>query len=111
MNDIKKILREEIEKFLSENPDYIIVQFYDINLLANLTEGQWRDSGISDYWIRKDTKHTPNGQLHAHIAHKKHINTKTEKVTWNADGTTHDKKTFNIISMVWPQQKILQRKL
>lgn len=95
MIDIKKILREEIEKILSESPDYIIVQLYDLNLLNHLTEGQWRPSGIKDYWVRKDTKHTPEGQLHAHIAHQKHIKAKTEQVTWNADGTKHDKKTFN----------------
>ncbi len=43
--------------------------------------------------IDKPTDHTQ--KLHIHIAKDKHINTKTQQVAWNDDGTRHDKKTFN----------------
>lgn len=34
-------------------------------------------------------------QRHVHIAQKKHTSSKTKQVSWNVDGTRHDKKSFN----------------
>ena len=63
--------------------------------LDYLIEGKWISSGEQDYWQRLDKPKFDFEQLHVHIAHQKHINTKSKQVTWNTDGTRHDKKTFN----------------
>jgi len=34
-------------------------------------------------------------QRHIHIAQKKHISAKNMQASWNADGTRHDKGSFN----------------
>jgi hypothetical protein len=84
--------------FLEETDvDYLIVDIPEslLNDSLLLLEGRWIDSGKKGYQMRidKPTDHTQ--KLHVHIAKDKHINTKTQQVAWNDDGTRHDKKTFN----------------
>lgn len=67
----------------------------DFTSEALLNEGQWHPSGDSDYWQRVDNPHFDFQLRHVHIAHKKHINAKGEQVSWNDDGTRHDKMSFN----------------
>jgi len=79
------------------NPYHIIVLFdkSERENLDYLVEGIWTSSGEKDYWQRLDKPKFDFEQLHVHIARQKHINTKSKQVTWNVDGTRHDKKTFN----------------
>ena len=82
-----------------EYPPHIIVQKGTSNLLTEatslLTEGNWVESSEAGYWMRKDAPKFDYQQLHVHIAPKKHINAKSKQVSWNQDGTRHDKMTFN----------------
>lgn len=61
----------------------------------SLTEGVWKQSDVSGYFIRTDTPHGDSGRRHVHVAHRKHIRTKTKQVSWNDDGTRHDVKSFD----------------
>ena len=82
-----------------EPDDYIIVEEGATNLLnesANeLFESRWVDSPEAGYKMRKDTPKFSHEQLHIHIAHEKHTKAKNKQVAWNADGTRHDKMTFD----------------
>lgn len=89
---------QSFKDFLEETDvDYLIVDIQEslLNDSVLLLEGQWINSGKKGYQMRidKPTDHTQ--KLHVHIAKDKHINTKTQQVAWNNDGTRHDKKTFN----------------
>lgn len=93
---------KSFEDFTDEMDDYpahIIVQKGANNLLNEasdlLTEGIWVESPEAGYWMRKDVPKFDYQQLHVHIAPKKHVNTKSKQVSWNQDGTRHDKMRFN----------------
>lgn len=96
---IRKLVRDALIDTYEEfsNPIHIIVLFENSERgnLKPLTEGKWIPTDEKDYWIRLDKPKNNIEQLHAHIAHKKHINTKNKQVAWNEDGTRHDKKSFN----------------
>lgn len=79
------------------NPYHIIVIFdkSEREKLELLIEGQWKPSGVKDYWQRLDKPKFDFEQLHVHIARQKNINTKSKQVAWNKDTTRHDKKSFN----------------
>jgi Family of unknown function (DUF6367) len=92
-------LTKILEEVLGENdgPCHIIVVLdgSESKKLLLLTEGRWEDSDVGGYKVRVDKPKFDFGKLHAHIAKEKHINTKAKQVSWNNDGTRHDKKTFN----------------
>ncbi len=92
---LRKFLISSYEDF--NNPCHIIVFFdkTEKKHVENLNEGKWVPSSEKDYWQRKDTPKFDHEQLHVHIARTKNINTKSKQVSWNQDGTRHDKKTFN----------------
>lgn len=92
---IRKIVIETLEEFSDRLHIVVLVDKANTNLLSLLTEGQWAPSGIKDYWQRKDLPNFDYQKLHVHIARQKHINTKTKQVSWNEDGTRHDRKSFN----------------
>ncbi|MCO5251075.1 MAG: DUF6367 family protein [Candidatus Kapabacteria bacterium] len=88
-----KTFKEFIKQDNIYNLDYIIIE---INKSEKpLIEGYWEQSAENGYFVRLDNPHSDSGKLHVHIAKKKHINTKTRQVSWNDDGTRHDKKSFN----------------
>ncbi len=59
-------------------------------------ESIWMDSGYKDWMYRVDPEDPRIPlQRHIHIAKKKHTSTKNMQASWNADGTRHDKKSFN----------------
>ena len=90
-----EILIEKFNEF--KNPYHIIVLINENDLpnSGQLNEGQWEQSEVSGYVQRIDKPNFNWEQLHIHIAREKNINTKNKQVSWNADGTRHDKKSFN----------------
>lgn len=79
-------------------PEYVIVQL-PAALLSEATllnEGKWMPSGKSGWMQRVDAANPAiPTQRHVHVARKKHTSSKTLQAAWNADGTRHDRKTFN----------------
>jgi hypothetical protein len=92
---IKERLKEKLNEY--ENPIYIIVEIEkdEFDALNILYEGNWTPSNVKDIWQRVDTPKFDHEKRHIHLAHKKHINTKSKQVAWNDDGKRHDKKTFD----------------
>jgi hypothetical protein len=79
---------------------YIIIELpADSPALANLNllgESQWREAPGSNLFYRVDPPNPAINLLrHVHLAGKKHVNSKNKQVSWNDNGTRHDKKTFN----------------
>ncbi|MEO8087539.1 MAG: DUF6367 family protein [Bacteroidota bacterium] len=99
LKELKEIIREVVIETFEEfnSPFHIIVQFDpgDNDKLASLTEGKWKPSGYKDYWERLDQPKQEFDQRHVHVAKVKHIKAKNKQVSWNKDGTRHDKKSFN----------------
>ena len=61
-----------------------------------LTESRWVNSGISDLCMRVDPERPEMRQKrHVHIAHKKHVNANNRQVSWNNDGSRHDRGRFD----------------
>lgn len=90
-----KKLSELIDENLNLSHIVILIDSEDRTELNLITEGRWEPSGTKDYWKRLDTPKFDHEQLHVHIAKQKHINSKSQQVSWNKDGTIHDKKLFN----------------
>jgi hypothetical protein len=60
-----------------------------------IEEAVWKRSQNPDYFYRVDPARPEMRQLrHVHIAHKKHISSPTQQVSWNSDQTRHDQHTF-----------------
>lgn len=100
MKSLKDTIKEELRKQLinSEDQFHIIVLFEeskDIFSDSSITEGKWKPSEYKGYWHRVDNPNFDFEQKHIHIAKQKHINSKSKQVSWNVDGTRHDKKSFN----------------
>ncbi|WP_324068964.1 MAG: DUF6367 family protein [Flavobacterium sp.] len=93
---IKERLKEKLKEY--ENSIYIIVEIEkdEFDALNILYEGNWTPSNVKDIWQRVDTPKFDHEKRHIHLAHKKHINTKSKQVAWNDDGKRHDKKTFDV---------------
>lgn len=93
---IKERLKEKLKEY--ENPIYIIVEIDkdEFDALNILYEGNWTPSNVKDIWQRVDKPKFDHEKRHIHLAHKKHINTKSKQVAWNDDGKRHDKKTFDV---------------
>jgi hypothetical protein len=61
-----------------------------------LYEGRWQPSGVTDLWVRVDAENPSiRQQRNVHVAHKKHISSKDKQVSWNADHSRHDLKSFD----------------
>jgi hypothetical protein len=80
---IKERLKEKLKEY--ENPIYIIVEIEkdEFDALNILYEGNWTPSNVKDIWQRVDTPKFDHEKRHIHLAHKKHINTKSKQVAWN----------------------------
>lgn len=79
-------------------PDYLLVEVPS-DIFDGLTlslESIWKDSGYKDFMLRVDPE-DPRIPLkrHIHIAKRKHTSSKNMQVSWNDDGTRHDKSSFN----------------
>jgi len=92
---IRRMIIETYEEFNHPFHIIVIVDKADKDKVSLITEGDWRPSGEKGYWQRLDTPNFDFEQLHVHIAKQKHINAKNKQVSWNLDGTRHDKKSFN----------------
>lgn len=83
------------------NQDFFILVEFDTLLFiqlgfAKLTEGIWHASGESDIVYRvAPARPEIKQKRHIAIAHKKHTNAKNKQVSWNDDGSRHDRKSFN----------------
>lgn len=75
----------------------VVVIIYDFYPLQNGIDFlSWVHSGKSDWYYRKEIHGTDDGkQYHVHIARKKYLKNKNKQVSWNVDGTKHDKKSFD----------------
>lgn len=79
-------------------PNFLVIlsddQFHALSPM--LLEGRWRPSGVEDLWVRVNPpKPQMNLPANAHVAHKKHISTKSKQVSWADTGIRHDKMTFD----------------
>ncbi|RLA74345.1 MAG: hypothetical protein DRG11_05205 [Epsilonproteobacteria bacterium] len=77
--------------------DYILIEIPK-KIFENLkisTESYWQDSFYKNYKYRVDVATNHTQQRHVHIAKSKYINSKNQQVSWNIDGSRHDKKSFN----------------
>ena len=85
--------------FLTVNGvDYVIIEVSSCLLSAEvlINEGLWKKSGYGEYMYRIDPANPSiKQQRHVHIAKSKHIRSKSKQVSWNQDGSKHDKKSFN----------------
>jgi hypothetical protein len=87
-----------IEKFLEENnePEILILIPLEIKIpFIDLLEEQiWKDSAVEKRIKIRVEKHN-DGFRHVHISRPEHIHTKSKQVSWNDNGTIHDKGSFN----------------
>ncbi len=87
-----------IEKFLEENnePEILILIPSEIRIpFIDLLEEQiWKDSAVEKRIKIRVEKHN-DGFRHVHISRPEHIHTKSKQVSWNDNGTIHDKGSFN----------------
>ena len=87
-----------METFVEYTNPYHIIVLIDENdypKAEQINEGRWEASGEKGYMQRIDQPHFDWQLLHVHIARDKHVNSKNKQVSWNDDGTRHDKKSFN----------------
>lgn len=84
------------EKLDDEEIKYILIEIPEELSNFLVLESYWKDSGFKDYMIRLDPENLniPH-KRHVHIAKRKHINSKSQQVSWNVDGSRHDKSSFN----------------
>lgn len=62
-----------------------------------IVESQWRPSQSRGLLVRIDPPDPRiKQQRHVHVAREKHTSAKNMQVSWNADGSRHDNKTFNV---------------
>jgi len=88
------------EEFLAEQidePEYFLIEVPEqiLKTLNIALESQWQP--YDNKWSYRVDPADPSLPLqrHVHIAQKKHTSSKTKQVSWNKDGTRHDKKSFN----------------
>ncbi|WP_196140157.1 DUF6367 family protein [Aliikangiella sp. G2MR2-5] len=78
--------------------EYVIVQL-PTELISEeglLNEGRWVPSGHKNFMMRIDPEDPSIPlQRHVHIAQAKHVRSKNMQASWNADGSIHDRKSFN----------------
>ncbi|MBN9297327.1 MAG: hypothetical protein J0I41_09960 [Filimonas sp.] len=78
--------------------------------LKGVTYNTWIKAPIGDYMIRVDPPGS-GGQLHIHIARSKHTRAKQKQVSWNIDGTRHDKRSFDESFRGMSQAKKIARQI
>lgn len=67
-----------------------------LNKTEYILDSTWRHTGDRDWMFRVDPEDPAIPlQRHVHIARKKYTASKTNQVSWNKDGSRHDKNTFN----------------
>jgi hypothetical protein len=76
------------------NQFHIIVTGDDTDI-ENTEEGKWVESGILDYWKRVEKPDADSSKMQLHIGRKKHVNTKSARITWHVSGVKHSKQGFN----------------
>jgi hypothetical protein len=90
---------QSFREFSHENGiDYFVIELTQelVPQAALINEGQWVPSGKSDWMQRVDAENPAiKQQRHVHVARAKHVSAKNMQVSWNVDGTKHDKKSFN----------------
>jgi hypothetical protein len=98
-NELRKLIREILVETFDEftNPYHIVVLIdkNDISNFGQINEGIWKPAIEKGYVQRIDQPHFDWQLQHIHIAKDKHVNSKDKQVSWNDDGTRHDKKSFN----------------
>ena len=90
------ILLSEIYNNLDS--EYIVIlvpNYFHIDKINSLTEGIWLDSTEKGIKVRVEAAHVSDGFKHVHVARSEHTRSKNKQVSWNTNGTRHDKKRFN----------------
>lgn len=83
---------EAFEIIISGLPDEVVERAGLI-----LTEGRWQPSAVKNLFVRIDAADDRlKQQRHVHVANEKHLRAKNQQAAWNADGTRHDKISFNV---------------
>ncbi|TXM73727.1 hypothetical protein FV218_10965 [Methylobacterium sp. WL69] len=63
---------------------------------CDLNEGRWTRSDVKGIYQRIDPERSEMKQRrHVHLASKKHLSATTQQVSWNDDGSRHDRHKFN----------------
>lgn len=98
LNDhLKKALNSDSSDELDEITDlYVTLPAEVFSRLTISLEGSWKE--IDSVWsARLDAADSKNNtKRHVHIAKTKHRASKSKQVSWNSDGSRHDKKTFDV---------------
>jgi hypothetical protein len=90
---LKEIL-EDPEDNIQDLTVYIPVSLLSPKQLA--MESIWVHSGYKDLVYRVDPERPEmKQQRHVHITRERHKAAKDSQVSWNIDGTRHDKKSFD----------------
>lgn len=92
MKNFKSVLNETRSE--DRNQFHIII-IGDETEIENTDEGKWMHSGVLDYWKKIEKPNTESRELQIHIARQKHVNTKSNRVTWHVNGAKNDKNAFN----------------
>ncbi|RZJ53119.1 MAG: hypothetical protein EOO45_31425 [Flavobacterium sp.] len=92
MKSFKSYLNASIAEDRNQFHIIVIGDTADIEVTE---EGAWMDSTIKDYWKRAERPGEESGEVHLHIARKKHVNTKMRKISWHVNGFKHDKQAIN----------------
>jgi len=93
---LKAALNSEPSDELDEITDlYVTLPAEVFGFVTISLEGSWRE--IDSVWSARLDAEDPknNSKCHVHIAKTKHRSSKGKQVSWNDDGSRHDKKTFN----------------
>ena len=87
-------------KFIAESedePQYFLLEVPEqiLKTLNIALESYWQT--YDNKWSYRVDAADPKipQQRHVHIAQRKHTSSKNQQVSWNVDGTRHDKKSFN----------------
>jgi len=92
MRTFKSYLNASVAE--DRNQFHIIV-IGDAADIEDAEEGIWNESGIMDYWKRAEKPEGNSGEVHLHLARKKHVNTKMRKISWHVNGFKNDKSAVN----------------
>ncbi|NWF06678.1 hypothetical protein HX810_03180 [Pseudomonas salomonii] len=93
---LKNALNSDSGDELDEIIDLYVTLPADVfSCLTISLEGNWKD--IDSVWSARLDAADPknNAKCHVHIAKTKHRSSKSNQISWNDDGSRHDKKTFN----------------
>ncbi|AUG10031.1 hypothetical protein JFT91_23775 [Pseudomonas sp. TH08] len=98
-------VNDSLRKPLDSEPDGPYGEITDISIILTETalsrvgvslESHWKEAG-KGWMYRVDSADPKIPQLrHVHIAKTKNKSAKNMQVSWNVDGTRHDKASFNV---------------